>query len=677
MSSTTKLNWGILTTGAIASCFARNLAASQTGTLLAVSSRDKAKAEKFAAEFNASRSYGSYEELLADADVQAVYISTPHPLHAEWAIKAIEAGKHVLVEKPIALNQFEAMAIMEAAELKGVLLMEAFMYRCHPQTAKLVELIKNKEIGDVRMIRASFGWHGGFDPKSRIYNNELAGGGIMDVGCYTTSMARLVAGASQGKPFAEPTAVSGAAHLGETGVDEWAIASMKFPGDVLAQLSTSVSMDQEAAVTIYGSAGKISLPNPWLANRNKPDQGKIVVQKKGQSAVEIDVPAEVTSFTLEADVFGRAVLAGQTQVASPAMTWADTMGNIRALDRWREAVGLTFNLEKPENFPKTTVANRPLARAASNMKYGRIPGVDKEMSRLIMGCDNQVNMTHAAVMFDDWYAKGGNAFDTSFIYGGGRQEQLLGRWMESRGVRDQCVTIAKGLHTPDCYPARLGHELPKSLERLRTTYTDLYVMHRDNPAVPVGEFVAVINDHIKAGRIKAWGGSNWTPARFEEAVTYAKQHGLQAPIAISNNFSLARMIKPIWAGCIASSDNATQAWHAAHKDDVVLLPWSSQARGFFVPGVAAPDKLDNKEVVETWYSPDNFERQKRAFALAEQKGVTPINIALAYVLNQPFTTFPLIGPRQLSETRTSLPALDIVLSPQELKWLDLQADTLA
>jgi aryl-alcohol dehydrogenase-like predicted oxidoreductase len=248
--------------------------------------------------------------------------------------------------------------------------------------------------------------------------------------------------------------------------------------------------------------------------------------------------------------------------------------------------------------------------------------------------------------------------------------------MELRGVRDECVTIVKGLHTPDCYPERLEYEIPQSLERLRTTYTDLYVMHRDNPKVPVGEFVAGVNEHIKAGRVKAWGGSNWTPQRFEEAVAYAKKNNLQAPVAVSNNFSLARMLHPIWAGCVASSDDTFQAWHKSHKADVVLLPWSSQARGFFVPGLASPDRTDDKEMTRTWYSEGNFERQKRAFELAKQKNVAPINIALAYVLNQPFPTFPLIGPRQLSETRTSLPALDITLTENELKWLDLQSESL-
>src|SRR4051794_23362692 len=148
-----KINWGILSTGAIAKTFARGLRASQTGKLYAVASRSRDKAEAFAREFDAGKAYESYEALLADPNVQAVYVSPPHPLHAPWAIRACEAKKHVLVEKPFALNFAEAMAIFEAAIANDVLLMEAFMYRCHPQTAKLVELIKSKAIGEVRVIQ--------------------------------------------------------------------------------------------------------------------------------------------------------------------------------------------------------------------------------------------------------------------------------------------------------------------------------------------------------------------------------------------------------------------------------------------------------------------------------------------------------------------------------------------
>ena len=161
MYMSTAINWGILSTGAIAKTFARGLAASKTGTLVAVGSRSQEKADEFGEAFDIPRGgrFARYEALLADPNVNAVYIAPPHPLHAHWAIKAAEAKKHLLVEKPIGVNHAEAMAIVEAAIANDVFLMEAFMYRCHPQTARLVELLREKIIGDVRLIQASFGFH--------------------------------------------------------------------------------------------------------------------------------------------------------------------------------------------------------------------------------------------------------------------------------------------------------------------------------------------------------------------------------------------------------------------------------------------------------------------------------------------------------------------------------------
>ena len=165
-----KIRWGLLATGAIAKAFARGVKASETGTLAAVGSRSLAKAQAFGAEFGAARCHGSYEALLADPAVDAVYVSTPHPQHAEWAIKACEAGKHVLVEKPVGLNQYEAQAMLEAAAANKVFLMEAYMYRCHPQTAKLVELLRARTIGDVRVIQAAFSFNAGFNPEGRLWS---------------------------------------------------------------------------------------------------------------------------------------------------------------------------------------------------------------------------------------------------------------------------------------------------------------------------------------------------------------------------------------------------------------------------------------------------------------------------------------------------------------------------
>ncbi|WP_428940890.1 aldo/keto reductase [Fontivita pretiosa] len=679
MSQQTRINWGIISTGAIARAFARGLNQSKTGRLVAVASRSQESADRFAAEFPVQRAYASYEALLTDPSVQAVYIATPHPMHAEWAIRAARAGKHILCEKPAALNHPDLMAMLEAAHENNVFFMEAFMYRCHPQTARLLELIRSQAIGQVRLIHATFSFHGRFNPDGRLFNNALGGGAILDIGCYTVSMSRLIAGAATGANFADPLEVWGVAHLGETGVDEWAVACLKFPADILAQLSTGISLNQHNVVRIFGSEGNITIPNPWLANRTAPDIGRIIVQRNGEAQpAEIVIDADVTSYSYEADVAGKAILAGQTQPPPPAMSWDDSLGNMRTMDRWRQAIHLVYESEKPEGYRRTTVAGEPLRkptaagpqRPGPKMKYGHIAGVDRPVSRLVMGVDNQKTFAHAAIMFDDYFERGGNTFDTAWGYGSGVCEQLLGQWIRLRGVRNDVNIIVKGAHTPFCNPRDLTRQLLESLERLQIDQADIYLMHRDNPEISVAEFVEVLNEHQRAGRIRVFGGSNWTLARIEEANEYAARKGLSGFSVLSNNFSLARMIQAPWKDCLSASDPQSRAWLT--RTQMPLLSWSSQARGFFVPGRAHPDKRDDSELVRCWYSEDNFQRLARVNELASKKNVPPISIALAYVLHQPFPTFALIGPRLLSETRTSFEALSVELTPQELRWLNLE-----
>ena len=169
--------------------------------------------------------------------------------------------------------------------------------------------------------------------------------------------------------------------------------------------------------------------------------------------------------------------------------------------------------------------------------------------------------------------------------------------------------------------------------------------------------------------MRVFGGSNWTAERVAAANAYAEQHGLQGFCGVSNNFSLARMVDPVWAGCIASSGPEWRDFLA--RTQLALIPWSSQARGFFTER-AHPDRRSDAEMVRCWYSEDNWRRRERAVELAEKRGVLPINIALAYVLHQPFPTFPIIGPRTLEEVRTCLPALDVDLSAEEVAWLNLE-----
>jgi len=665
-----KLHWGIIGTGGIAHAFARGLSESKTGKLVAVGSRAQGSADKFAAEFAIKKAYSSYEALLADPEVQAVYISTPHPHHAEWAIKSAEAKKHILCEKPLAMNWAEAHAIVDAARRSDVFLMEAFMYRCHPQTAKLIELVKAKVVGPVKVIVAtfSFHWPRPFNSQSRLTSNALGGGGILDVGCYTASLARLVAGASMGlEGPAEPIDVKAVGHLESTGVDGYAIASLKFPGDILAQLSCGVQVNQDQSFRVYCEDGEIVVPSPWFAN------GEIKWKRFDQKDWEIiSFPTERGPYALEADVVAEHL--SKRQAPAPNMSWADTLGNMKTLDRWREQIGLSYESEKPENIH--TLTRRPLKQKSDvKMTYGTVPGLSKPVSRLVLGADF-AGGSHREfnVIADDYFEQGGNAFDTSWLYyswGPIFSDKVLGEWMKNRGVRNDCVVLAKGAHTPDCNPQKMTKQLLESIEMLQTDHVDIYMLHRDNPDIPAAEFVDALNEHVRAGRVKAFGGSNWSIARVKEANAYAKSKGLAGFTVLSNNFALARMLSPIWAGCISSSDLESRAWLV--ENQMVLMPWSSQARGFFVDGRVAPDKRDDPDMVRCWYSEDNFKRLDRAKELAKKKGVPTVNISLAWVLHQSFPTFPLIGPRQISETHSCVEALGVKLTPEEVKWLDFQA----
>ncbi len=662
-----RLAWGILGTGAIARTFARGLAQAKRGCLVAVGSRTAEKARTFAADFGGVTAHGSYEALLADPAVQAVYIAVPHPDHAAWAIRAAEAGRHILCEKPLGLNHAEAMVMAEAARVHEVLLMEAYMYRCAPQTARIVELVRSGVLGEIRAIQATFSFRAGFDPQQRLFNNALGGGGILDVGGYPVSFARLIAGAAAGRAFANPVEVKGSATLNPvTGTDDCAAATLTFAGGLVAQVAAGVAVSQDNSARLYGTEGWLHVMSPWIPAKEGGSTVLYLHRPGGQGPEVIEVTTSDWLYALEADAVADAIAAGAREV--PAMTVADTLGNLAALDAWRQSAGLTYEAEKPENFTQT-ISRRPLAvRATPPIPHGRLPGLDKPVSRLVMGCDNQRTMPQAAAMWDDWFERGGNAFDTAYVYGGGLFERLLGWWMRHRGVREHCVVTVKGAHTPLCRPEFIASQLHESLGRLQTDHADVYIMHRDNPDVPVGEFVDALDELVRAGRIKVFGGSNWTVERFKKANAYARRKGRQAFTVLNNNFSLARMVNPVWPGCVAASDPATRRWLT--RTQTPLFSWSSQARGFFTDR-AGPDKLDDPELVHAWYSEDNFERRSRAYTLARERGVAPINIALAYVLQQPFPTWALVGPRDLTETVSTLRALTVDLTPAERDWLDL------
>jgi aryl-alcohol dehydrogenase-like predicted oxidoreductase len=271
---------------------------------------------------------------------------------------------------------------------------------------------------------------------------------------------------------------------------------------------------------------------------------------------------------------------------------------------------------------------------------------------------------------DDFYALGGNAIDTAYVYGGGKSEPVVGKWINERGLREQVILIAKGAATTSATPELVTREMLISLDRLGLDYADVYLMHRDNVNVPVVEFVDCLNSHREAGRIRAYGGSNWTTKRLQAANDYARGKGLPGFAASSPNFSLARWNEPMWPDCLSASDAASRAWYK--RAQMPLLAWSSQASGFFT-GRYAPTDRDNaaaSDIARVWFNTGNWERLRRAEKMAEQKGVTALQIALAYVLQQPLNIFALIGPQSAEELHSSARALEVALTPAELALLD-------
>jgi predicted dehydrogenase len=349
------LNWGVIGAGGIAGVFCNGMRFSQSGQIVAVASRSKERAHKLASAFSIPKQYTDYESLLADDQIDVVYICTIHPAHAEWVIKAAKAGKHILIEKPIGLNYQEASAMIEAARVNDVFLMEAFMYRCHPQTLKVAGLVRDGAIGKIQMVRAVFSYNSAYDPASRAYANELGGGGILDVGCYTASMTRLIAGAASGKPFLEPIEVKGCAKVGPTGVDHYAAATLQFENDIIAEIITGVGCQIPSEVSIYGTNGILSVSNPWLPSTPCrvateplpldtvfPPTHIHILHHGASEPEEILIKVDRDLFTYEADTVAEHIIHRQ----APAMSWQDTLGNMQLLDRWRREGNIKYDIEK-------------------------------------------------------------------------------------------------------------------------------------------------------------------------------------------------------------------------------------------------------------------------------------------------------------------------------------------
>ena len=323
------------------------------------------------------------------------------------------------------------------------------------------------------------------------------------------------------------------------------------------------------------------------------------------------------------------------------------------------------------------------------MQYGTIEGVDKPVSRLVLGTMiiSSREQEKSDALLDTAFAQGCTTFDTAHVYGGGYSERGIGQWMSDRGNREQVVIVSKGCHhnadRKRVSPHDLTADLYDSLARLQTDYVDVYLLHRDHPDVAVGPIVEILNEHRSAGRIRAFGGSNWMHQRIAEANAYARAHGLEPFVASSPNYGLADQIENPWGpGCVSISGPLNQPareWYA--DSQMPVLAYSSLARGLF-SGRVTPENYEEMRssldrACQTAYCHEpNVRRLGRAISLAEQKGVSVPQIVLAFMFASQVNVFPIVGAANGDEFRQNVESFDLELTEQELAWLDLEIDRL-
>jgi D-xylose 1-dehydrogenase (NADP+, D-xylono-1,5-lactone-forming) len=306
------VTWGIVSTAEINRKFLAGVREAHGAEVVAVASRDLDVARGYAAEHAIERAHGDYDALLADPGVEALYIPLPNSLHVEWTVRALQAGKHVLCEKPLSRRPSEVERAFDVAEREGRLLMEAFMYRHNPQTARLVELLADGAIGRVRMIRAAFSFVAR-DPANVRLSAALDGGALMDVGCYCVSGARLIAG--------EPLRVGAEQVLGGDGVDIAFAATMRFPGEVLAHIDAGLALVERDELEITGDEGSLFLDDPWHCLEP-------VIELRREDGVERIEVERVNSYRLEVENLSAAIR-GE---AAPLLGRDDALGQARAIE---------------------------------------------------------------------------------------------------------------------------------------------------------------------------------------------------------------------------------------------------------------------------------------------------------------------------------------------------------
>jgi predicted dehydrogenase len=320
------VKWGILGTGKIAKRFMQAVFYVPDAQVVAVGSREQHTADQFGAQFGVPKRYGSYDALISDPEVEIVYVATPHTLHAENTLAALQASKHVLCEKPFTVNAPQAEQVIQAARAAGKFVMDGMWTRCFPVVREIIRRIQTGELGEIRYLQADFGFRPEFNPTSRLFAPELGGGALLDVGVYPVALAFLVLGA--------PTQIVSHATLGATGVDELCSMLLLYENGAQAVLSASLQVEMPKQANICGSQARIHLPAPWW----KPSEAYLI---RNDGATEhLLYPYEGDGLQFEIRHVHDCLRQGLTE--SPWMPLDETLAIMRALDTLRAQWGVRY-----------------------------------------------------------------------------------------------------------------------------------------------------------------------------------------------------------------------------------------------------------------------------------------------------------------------------------------------
>ena len=426
-----KVRWGIIGTGSIANAFAHSIKHCNHSELISVFGRNKEILQTFSQKFDVA-GINEIDELVASNVIDAIYIATPHSSHFEYALQAINNNKHVLCEKPIAMNHIESMVLFGLAKDHGVFLMEAYMYRTHPQTFNILKNIESLcDTNEKVEINASFGFHAEIPKDHRLRDPMLGGGAIMDVGCYPLSMSKLLAGHILKKPYADPISIEGSGNLDETGVDSNSKARILFSENIEANISCAINEVYENNLEIISGDYKLSVSQPWHCGQFQDGHSSIKVYSKNKLVDEISYKDEVGLFTREIDHASECII--NNKLESDLISHADSQSIMLWLDKWRKELGIKCPHESKET--SQLIKSKFFSTQNKKLEGIKIDGFDKDFSRLVLGCDNQTSDIHAFAMFDYFYGAGGRVFDTAYIYNNGMGDKYLGNWINSRGVQ--------------------------------------------------------------------------------------------------------------------------------------------------------------------------------------------------------------------------------------------------